>query len=300
MAETVGMIGIGLLGTALAERLLGAGFQVLGHDIDAGKREALVKLGGEAAPTIGDVARRCDRIVFAVLSVAQVEDAIEGDGGLLANVGEGPGPKIVLCCSTCEPDRVAALAERAAARGVVILDTPVSGSSQQVGRGEGLGLIAGDPVAARSVNGILDALYPRRHFVGAAGDASKAKLAINLVLGINRLALAEGLVFGEGLGLDPAALLGVLRDSAAYSQIMDIKGVKMVAGDVTPQGKISQGLKDVRIMLAEAEGRGQVLPLGQVLGGVLEACVAAGEAEHDNSAVIAEVRRRRRAQGART
>ena len=180
-----------------------------------------------------------------------------------------------------------------ARRGVALLDAPVSGSSAQVARGDGVGLIGGDPAAAEDTADLLDVVYPRRFFVGAAGDASKTKLAVNLVLGLNRVALAEGLVFAESLGLDPQTFLDIARGSATYSQVMDVKGEKMVRADYAPQGKIDQNLKDVRIMLDEATRLGQGLPLAQLLADLLQACVDRGEGERDNCAVIEEIRRRR-------
>jgi 3-hydroxyisobutyrate dehydrogenase-like beta-hydroxyacid dehydrogenase len=106
------------------------------------------------------------------------------------------------------------------------------------------------------------------------------------------VALAEGLVFAERLGLDPQTFLDIARDSAAYSQVMDVKGEKMVRADYAPQGKIGQNLKDVRIMLDEAARLGQGLPLAHVLADLLQACVDHGEGERDNCAVIEEIRRR--------
>ena len=104
----VGLIGLGLLGQALAHRLLGAGFAVMGFDVDAAKNAKLAELGGRAAASIADVAKRCDPIVLAVFSTDQVEQVIEGE--LLPVLGDGSG-KIVLCASTCDPDRVAALGQ---------------------------------------------------------------------------------------------------------------------------------------------------------------------------------------------
>jgi 3-hydroxyisobutyrate dehydrogenase-like beta-hydroxyacid dehydrogenase len=140
---------------------------------------------------------------------------------------------------------------------------------------------------------VLDALFPTRFHIGRTGDGGRAKLAINLILGLNRLALAEGLVFAARLGLDPAAFLPVARGSAAYSQVMDTKGPKMLAGDFAPEGRVRQTLKDVHLMLDQARAAGQKLPLLAVHADVLEACMRAGEADCDNSIVIEEIRRRK-------
>jgi 3-hydroxyisobutyrate dehydrogenase-like beta-hydroxyacid dehydrogenase len=286
----VGLIGIGLLGQALAHRLRTAGFEIMGFDIDVAKTARLAELGGRPAASIADLARRCEPIVLAVFSTDQVEAVVEGE--LLPALGDGSG-KVVLCASTCDPDRIAALAERVATRGLRLLETPVSGASGQVSRGEGVGLIGGDPQVVSAVEPALRAMFPTYFHIGKVGDGGRAKLAVNLVLGLNRLALAEGLVFAERLGLDPVAFLKVARSSAAYSQVMDVKGAKMTDGEFAPEGRVTQHLKDVHLMLEQAERVQQRLPLLEVHADVLEACVRHGEGDLDNSAVIKEIRRRR-------
>jgi 3-hydroxyisobutyrate dehydrogenase-like beta-hydroxyacid dehydrogenase len=206
-------------------------------------------------------------------------------------LGDGSG-RIVLCASTCDPDRVAALGTRVATRGLRFLETPVSGASGQVSRGEGVGLIGGDARILADAEPVLRALFPLHFHIGGIGAGGRAKLAINLILGLNRLAMAEGLVFAQRLGLDPAAFLDVARRSAAYSQVMDVKGGKMIAGEFAPEGRVVQHLKDIHLMLDQAQRIGQDLPLLQVHADVLEACIRQGEGECDNSIVINEIRRR--------
>jgi 3-hydroxyisobutyrate dehydrogenase-like beta-hydroxyacid dehydrogenase len=288
-ARTVGIAGLGLLGSALAHRLLGAGFDPKGFDIDAGKIAAFAKAGGTAA-TLAEVAH-CDVVLLAVFDTTQVEDVVTNT--LLPALTPG-AIKTVLCCSTCDPDRIAALTEKVAPHGLRLIETPVSGSSGQVRNGEGVGLIGGERDAVDSVADIIDALYPKWFYMGGAGNGGRAKLAINHLLGLNRLVLAEGLVFAQSLGLDAKAFLDVARQSAAYSQVMDIKGPKMVSGDYTPQGFIHQSLKDFKLMLDQADKHGQALPLAALNAEVLAACIARGEGERDNSAVIEEMRRRKK------
>ena len=285
--ETVGVVGLGLMGEVLAGRLMAAGFGVKGYDVDPAKNAKLVALGGQAAASPGDVAA-CDTIALAVFNTGQVEEVTEK--ALLPNARPGT---IVLCTSTCDPDRIQALGTRLAGTKIRFLETPVSGTSEQVRRGDGVALIGGDPRLAAEVAPVLDALFAARHHIGRVGDGGRAKLAVNLILGLNRLALAEGLVFAERLGLDPKAFLQVARGSAAYSQVMETKGPKMVAGEFSPEGRVRQTLKDVHLMLKQARQHGQRLPLLEVHENVLSACVRQGEAELDNSRVIAEVRRRR-------
>jgi 3-hydroxyisobutyrate dehydrogenase len=161
-----------------------------------------------------------------------------------------------------------------------------------VRRGEGVGLIGGDAAVAAEIASVLDALFARRFHVGRIGDGGRAKLAVNLILGLNRLALAEGLVFAERLGLAPEAFLQVARGSAAWSQVMDTKGDKMVRGNFAPEGRARQTLKDAHLMLDQASRVGQELPLLAVHADVLAACVRHGDGDRDNSVVIEEIRRR--------
>ena len=286
----VAIVGLGLMGEVYAKRLLDAGIPVVGLDIDPARRARLNEIGGRAVNSIAELAAPARCIIIAVFNTDQVADVIENH--LLPALGDGSN-KIVLCMSTCDPDQVAALAARVMPRGIRYLDVPVSGTSDQVRRGDGVALIGGDSAIAGEVADLFDALFARRFHVGKIGDGGRAKLAVNLILGLNRLALAEGLVFAERLGLDPAAFLDVARGSASYSQVMETKGPKMVSGDFSPEGRAKQTLKDVHLMLDQAAGVGQKLAMLEVHAGVLEACVRAGEADMDNSVIINEVRRRR-------
>jgi 3-hydroxyisobutyrate dehydrogenase-like beta-hydroxyacid dehydrogenase len=290
--DPVGVLGTGLMGTACAKRLLAAGHEVIGHDVDGRALEAFTRTGGRAAGSTAALAKACRHIVLAVFNIDQVEDAVEGPQGLLAAHPAHSAPFVVVCVSTCDPDRIAALAARIPASRVHFVEAPISGTSEQTARGEGLGLIGGHPQAVEAADAVLGAICPRRHYLGAAGNGARAKLAINLILGVNRAALAEGLVFAERMGLEPAAFLAVARDSAAYSQIMDVKGAKMIAGDFAPHGRVAQSLKDFSLMLEQAARLNQQLPLAAAYAALMRGCVAHGEDDWDNGAVIREIRRR--------
>jgi len=289
----VGIIGNGLMGMACARRLTAAGFRVTGYDVDPAKSAAVAALGGSAAASLAEIARDCRTVVIAVFNTDQVETSVEGPQGLLAAQPVDAPPLTAICVSTCDPDRISALVQRLPANRLHYIEMPVSGTSEQAARGEALGLVGGDLAAAEAVSDVLDTLCPRRHHLGAAGNGGRAKLAINLILGINRAAMAEGLVFAERMGLDPGAFLKVAKDSAAYSQIMDIKGDKMIAGDFTPHGKIAQTLKDFKLMLELAQRLKQQLPLTMTYTDIVEGNMKHSEAELDNAAVIREIRRRR-------
>jgi 3-hydroxyisobutyrate dehydrogenase-like beta-hydroxyacid dehydrogenase len=184
-----------------------------------------------------------------------------------------------------------ALGARLAAAGVDYLEVPISGSSEQTRRGEATALVAGPPVAAARCRDLLACLVAQHFDVGAWGNGVRMKLVTNLVLGLNRAALAEGLAFARAIGLAPAAALQVLLNCPAYSRTMDAKGPKMVDGDFTPQAKLSQHLKDVRIILEEGQRAGQPLPLSTLHRELLECAEGAGWGELDNSVIIRAIER---------
>ena len=280
----VGVIGVGLMGEVYARRLVAAGFTVIGYDVDPAKNARLANFGAQTG-SLTDIAQKCDPIVVAVFNTEQVEDVVEH-----ALIPAATG-KVVLVTSTCDPDRIAALGARVGDK-LRFLETPVSGTSEQVRQGDGVGLIGGEAKIAADAAPVLDALFAKSFHIGKVGDGGRAKLAVNLILGLNRLALAEGLVFAARLGLDPAAFLDVARRSAAASQVMDTKGPKMIGGDFAPEGRVRQTLKDTQLMLDQARKAGQQLPLLQIHADVLQACVRHGDSEQDNSIVIEEIRRR--------
>ena len=291
---TVGVIGAGLMGTACARRLMQAGFEVLAYDVDAAKCAAVAKLGAHVAGSVAETVRQSAAVVLAVFNTDQVEHVIESAGGVLDSVGTGAHSPIVICTSTCDPDRLAALAARVAPRSVHFLEVPISGTSRQVAVGDGVGLVGGERDLMAHAAPMLDAICPRRYYLGSVGNGSRAKLAVNLILGLNRAALAEGLVFAERLGLDREAFLDVARGSAAYSQVMDIKGPLMARREFrNPQSRIDQSLKDFSLMLEQAEAKGQELPFATVYAQMLQDCMQHGEGEWDNAAIAEAIARRR-------
>src|SRR5688572_4559001 len=131
-----GVIGAGLMGTALAQRLLQAHFEVVAYDVDDVRLDAVARLGVRAAASIAEVAGHCDSIVIAVFDTGQVERVMEGAGGVLEVAAKTKTSPIVICTSTCDPARLAALAARVEARALRFLEVPMSGTSRQVAAGE--------------------------------------------------------------------------------------------------------------------------------------------------------------------
>jgi 3-hydroxyisobutyrate dehydrogenase-like beta-hydroxyacid dehydrogenase len=294
MAESIGLVGIGLVGGALAENLLAGGYQVIGYDIDAQRMRHLERLGGQPAPSLPEIARKVERLFLSLMDSDTVAHVVEGPGGLREAGGR---VRIIIDTSTGEPDRTAALAGRLREAGIALLDATLSGSSRQILEKEGVFMIGGDRPAFEACRDLFAALARRFFHLGESGSGCRAKLATNLVLGLNRLALAEGLVFARELGLDPGEFLKLLRETPAYSRAVDVKGEKMLREDFSPQSKVLQHEKDLRIILELAGRAGQELPLARLHRKLLERAMAAGDGELDTSAVIRQIRRMRHPPG---
>ena len=286
--ETIGLIGIGLVGTAFAENLLTAGYRVIGFARRASSREALVRLGGRAAASAAEVAQAAERVILSLPDSDVVDEVVLGPKGLLSVASR---LRVILDTTTGEPDRTEALAGALRGRDIQLMDAPISGSSQQIRERQGVFLIGGERAAYEACLDLFTVLAERHYLLGASGAGSRAKLATNLILGLNRLVLAEGLVFAERLGLDLDAFLAMARTTPAYSCAMDVKGQKMLSADFSPQSKVSQHHKDLRIILEYAARAGQPLPLTQLHKEILEKALAAGEGDLDTSAVIQVLRR---------
>jgi 3-hydroxyisobutyrate dehydrogenase-like beta-hydroxyacid dehydrogenase len=276
----VGMVGLGLLGTALAERLLQSGWAVTGFDLDPERRAALARLGGRPAAELRETLAAADRLVLSLPTSQDVEAVLDGLGPSLR------AGLVVIDTTTGDPDRTAALGAALAARGVRYLDAAVSGSSEQVRAADAVLLVGGEPADFAACADLFGCFARRWLYAGPWGAGARLKLVVNLVLGLNRAALAEGLAFARACGVSPETALEALRAGAAYSRVMDVKGRKMIAGDFTCQARLSQHLKDVRLILAQGRRAGAYLPLSAVHEQLLERLEAAGLGRADNAAII--------------
>jgi 3-hydroxyisobutyrate dehydrogenase-like beta-hydroxyacid dehydrogenase len=276
----VGIIGVGLLGTAIAERFLARGWPVLGFDRDPARLAALRQLGGETVDSAAAVADRCQRIVLS-LPTSQIVEGVIAQSGSALTAGH-----TLIDTTTGEPAATAARGAALAARGIEYLDATVSGSSAEARAGQSVLMVGGRAEAFAACGDIFAAFARRSFHVGPWGAGASMKLVTNLVLGLNRAALAEGLALARALDLELSAALDVLREGAAYSRAMDAKGQKMIDRDFTPQARLAQHLKDVRLMLEAAEAAGASLPLSTVHRELLECVAAAGFGDEDNAAIV--------------
>jgi 3-hydroxyisobutyrate dehydrogenase-like beta-hydroxyacid dehydrogenase len=278
--RSIGLVGLGLVGSALAERFLDAGLGVVGYDIDPARRRQFTTLGGRCAGSAGEVARSCGRTVLS-LPTSEVVEEVLGEAGDDLRDGQ-----MVLDTTTGDPERSAAVGARLAARGVHYLDAAIAGSSEQVRTAAAVALVGGEPAAYADCGDVFRCFARESFHLGPWGSGARMKLVVNLVLGLNRAVLAEGLAFARACGIDPAEALKVLRAGPAYSRAMDAKGRQMVEHDFRPQARLAQHLKDVQLILAVARRTGAAVPLSELHRDLLERLTAAGLGDADNAAVI--------------
>lgn len=275
--QPIGIVGTGLFGTSVAERLMDDGFALHVYNRTPEKAQPLLERGARWSD---NPFRECERVIFSVFTTDQV-------GQLLDRMRDELRPgKIVIDTTTSDPQQTLALGRRLAERHIAYLEAPVSGSSEQTRNRQSTALVAGEQEVFTSCDDLWKSLAAKAYYVGPWGNAAKMKLVTNLVLGLNRAVLAEGLAFASIVGLSREDALEVLLNSPAYSRTMDAKGPKMVTGRFEPQAKLAQHIKDVQLMLAEATRAEASLPISQVHLHLLERAVAAGLGELDNSAII--------------
>jgi len=285
----IGLIGIGLVGKVLAEHFLKHGIDVVGYDLDADRRTQFEQMGGRCATGPQELAQSVTHVVLSLPDSEVVRDVIEGPHGLLAAENR---PSYVIDTSTGDPEDTARLGQELAESGVSLLDATICGASSQLQKRAAVLMVGGEPSSYEACADVLGLLAKHVFYLGPSGSGSKAKLATNLVLGLNRLVLAEGMVFAETLGLPLETFLELLKVSPAYSAAVDVKGEKMLRSDFDPVSRIRQHHKDVSLMLKQAQQHRQQLPLSTLHRDILDGAMAAGDGDLDTSAVIRELRRR--------
>jgi 3-hydroxyisobutyrate dehydrogenase-like beta-hydroxyacid dehydrogenase len=279
--KSITIVGLGLMGTAIAKRFLAQGWNVFVWNRTHDKSDPLRALGAQWTD-----------LPFATSSVCLVSlynsDAVKE---VFANAqAYAWTTQWIIDTTTGSPDEVAPLAHLAHEKGVAYLDAPISGSSQQTLDGEATVIVGGAASDFIACDAVWKCLTNKVYHTGNVGTASKLKLVSNLILGLNRLALAEGLAYAESLGLPLQQTLDILKASAAYSKVMDVKGRKMLQRDYSVQARLHQHLKDVHIILASAASHGQSLPTTTLHEELLSRAVSQGLADYDNCAILEVLR----------
>lgn len=279
-AEKIGIVGLGLLGSAIAKRLIAAGFAVHGFDISEACRARLETLGGEPVDSAPELAAACRYIVLS-LPDSGVAATVLGEIETSLKAGTW-----LLDTTTGDPDETVRCGARLAERGHSYLDATIGGSSKQVEAGEAIVIVGADDRAFQGCSKILCSIGQRVFHVGPCGSGIRMKLVFNLVLGLNRAVLAESLEFAARYGLSSHQALEILKAGSTYSRVMDSKGPKMLARDFTPEARLSQHLKDVHLILAAGQSCGAKLPLSELHGRLLADAERLGFGTADNSAII--------------
>lgn len=276
MTQTLGIFGLGLIGTALTKRVLAAGHKAIGFDPAPAQTEAFAASGGR--PVDDQAVWDAPTILAAVFDTDQLET-------LITQAPSGTGATLI-ATSTCDPDRMPGLAQIAAAKDIHLIEAPLSGTSKDLADGNAVFLVGGETDKIAELDWLWPILGRAHHHVGAIGNGNRAKLAVNLVLGLNRAALAEGLVYAESLGIDPAEFLPLLQDTAAASAVMASKGPKMVKRDFAPLGRIAQSAKDFRLISDTAKAKDQHLPFAETYLRMMHLCLENGGGDLDNAAIL--------------
>ena len=278
----VGVIGLGIMGSAISANLVRGGFEAHGFDVVAKRRKDLERAGGMAASNVRDLARRAP---ILLTSLPSPEALLAVSAEIAASKGAA---KIVIETSTL------ALADKEAARavlakrGVTLLDCPLSGTGAQA-RTRDLVVFASGPRAACKRCAPVFEGFARAHvYVGAFGMGSKMKFVANLLVAIHNVSTAEALVLAEKAGIDPGFAVAVLGDGAGSSRMLQVRGPVMAHGDYAEATmKVAVWQKDMKIIADFARALGAPTPLFSATAPIYDAAMAQGFAEADTASVHA-------------
>ena len=261
--ERVGFVGLGAMGAGIARRIMDAGHPLAVWNRTESKAQELVDAGATWGGTPRETAAQVDVLFTMLTNTAAVEQAAEGDDGILA----GLRPGTVWCdLSTISPEASVALSERATEKGARFLDTPVSGSPATLAAGQMSVMVGGDRAAFDHVEQVLHAIGPKVTYIGPAGHAILSKVAINLALVVSVTAFAEAVTLVEKAGVDRAAVIDAALKSVIASPVIGYRAPLLVE-DTAVYADVELQQKD--LVLAQE--------LGRKLGAAVPTCSAASE-----------------------
>ena len=292
----IGIVGIGVMGLAMARNLQRRGHALCVRDIDPAAVAAAAALGIEACDSAAALAARCDVLVIVVVDAAQIDDVLFGPGGVVhadAETGTTPraepraAPLAVLRCSTIAAHDTERFHARLASHAIDLIDAPISGGPVRAANGSMSMMLAGDAALLARLDPLLRDLAAKRFVISAKpGDAARTKLVNNLLAGINLVAAAEAMALGARLGLDRQVLFDVIGASSGASWIGQDRMARALANDFEPHARAVILTKDVGLAVRMADAAGIDTPLGDAALSVFQATVAAGLGEQDDAAVI--------------
>jgi 3-hydroxyisobutyrate dehydrogenase len=287
MEKLVGIVGIGIMGGAMARNLLKDGFRVVGFDLSPAAMAAFVQAGGEAAGSPREVAERTQIMIASLPSTKALTAAVSGNDGLMTAKGEG---QIVIECSTMPLSVKQEAFEALAKRGKTLLDCPVSGTGAQAARKDLVVFGSGDEAAYKKCAAVFGGMSRVQKYLGPFGNGSKMKYVANHLVTIHNVAAAEAIVLGMKAGLDPQMIYDVISDSAGSSRMFQVRGPMMVEGrydNVTATSMTH--LKDISIISEFAVGLNFPMPVFNLTSQYYHAAVGQGRGNQDTGAVCAVV-----------
>jgi 2-hydroxy-3-oxopropionate reductase len=284
MRTKIGFVGLGLMGSRMIANLISAGFTVIGYDIDPERVTAFIEAGGKPIDDPVSMAAQADVIMLSLPNSDVVNTVVSQSLKLFEVSCKG---LILIDTTTADPILSEQLALQLRKKGIEMLDATISGTPKMCAERDITLMVGGDEENFKKCESIFSALAKKTYYLGKNGSGALMKLIVNLVLGLNRMVLAEGLALGEKAGMDPQRLLEVLKQSAAYSKAMDMKGSKMIVAEFLPaEGKLAFHLKDVHLILDLGRRLNFPLLLSSLHAQALTSLVARGKADWDNAAII--------------
>jgi 3-hydroxyisobutyrate dehydrogenase len=284
MTAAVGVIGLGAMGSGMAQSLRRAGFDVHVFDLRPGAAAGFARDGGSACGSAAELAAACPVVVSVVVNAEQTEDLLFGSGGVAAAMAPG---SVFVMCSTVDPQRSIGFEQRLEAMGRLYLDAPISGGAAKAASGEMTMMTAGRPAAYAVCEAALNAMAAKVYKLGdRAGAGSKVKVINQLLAGVHIAAAAEAMALGLREGVDPAALYEVITHSAGNSWMFGNRMAHVLAGDYTPLSAVDIFVKDLGLVLDMARASKFPLPLSSTAHQMFMQASTAGFAKEDDSAVI--------------
>lgn len=257
MNESIGFIGLGIMGNGMAANLLRAGFDLTVWNRTPGRMSPLLEMGAKAADNPAGVARQSDIIITCVSDTPDVEEVVLGPGGVIE--GARPG-SLLIDCSTISPNTTKAIAEKLRERGVHMLDAPVSGGSEGAAKGTLSIMIGGEAAQLERAMPALQAMGRTITHVGDHGAGQTAKLVNQVLVVVTMQAVAEALLLAQAGGLDLERTLAAVGGGAAGSWMLNNRGPQVIHRDWRPGFTIDLQQKDLRLVLEAADQLGIPLP----------------------------------------
>jgi putative dehydrogenase len=284
MAEKIGILGLGLIGSLTAEILMPEGYECAA--VRRPSTEGFPETGGKLFDTARELAQWADIVISALPNVEASRTALEGPDGLLAGAHDGLTIIEMNTFPVVEKERVKAQVDETSAQ---IIDCPISGTQPIIRAGNGVIMMSGDEALCDAVKPILEKVCPKTFYVGDYGTGIKLKLMINFMVGANTVALAEGMLFGAQMGLDPQLMIDIVGPSAAGSTVFNMRSGIIKDRAWQPCAGPSKLLwKDLDIVEEQADALGLSAPLLRICNDYYKKIEKTGRLE-DECAVVYEI-----------